>query len=426
MKILVVGSGGREHALCWKINQSKHVQTIYAAPGNGGTAKIATNVNISVSDIPALITFCKEKKIDLVVVGPEIPLVLGLQNSLELENIPCFGPCAFAANLEGSKAFSKILMQEAKIPTAPFAIFDDYEPAVEYVKQEGAPIVVKADGLAAGKGVIVAKTVEEALVALDDIMVKEIFGAGGKRVVIEKVVHGEEASFLAFCDGNNYKLLPSSQDHKPVGDNDTGANTGGMGAYSPAPILPDEKFEEFAKICIEPILQILNKKEQPFKGILYAGLMIDKDTINVLEYNVRFGDPECEPIMMRLETDIVEIMLACINGTLNEIDIVIKKEAACGIIMAANGYPDEYEKGMVITGIEEAEFDPMVEVFQAGTKNDGDKIISTGGRVLCVTALGNTILEAKNRAYNAVKKINFPKSFYRTDIADKGINHTEK
>ncbi|WP_147819847.1 phosphoribosylamine--glycine ligase [Salidesulfovibrio onnuriiensis] len=422
MKILVVGSGGREHALCWKLSQSPKVDTILCAPGNGGTAQVGTNIPIKDDDIPALVAYAKSEAVDLVVAGPELPLVLGLQNALTKEGIPCFGPSAFAANLEGSKAFSKNVMHESGVPTASFRVFDEFEAARSFIEEKGAPIVVKADGLAAGKGVVVAKTTEEAIGAVEEMMVKKAFSSAGDRVVVEECMAGEEASFLAFCDGVNYALLPSSQDHKAVGEGDTGPNTGGMGAYSPAPILPEEKYEETAELVIRPILRHLAAKGEPFKGILYAGLMYTENGPSVLEYNVRFGDPECQPLLMRLESDLVDIMFACIEGRLNEIEVKVRPETACGVVMAAEGYPGSYPKGMEISGLEDADALEGVKAFQAGTQLKDGKVVTSGGRVLCVTALGRDLKEAQTRAYEAVGKIHFDKSYYRRDIGDKGLN----
>ncbi|MGL1863277.1 MAG: phosphoribosylamine--glycine ligase [Pseudodesulfovibrio sp.] len=421
MKILVVGSGGREHALCWKLSQNPKVERIMCAPGNGGTALIGENIDIKDDDLPALIALAKEQEVDLVVAGPELPLVLGLENALRLEGIPCFGPNAYAANLEGSKAFSKNVMAEAGVPTADFRVFDEYDSAVSFIKERGVPIVIKADGLAAGKGVVVATTEEEALETLNDMMVKQTFGAAGERVVIEEALAGEEASFLAFCDGENYALLPSSQDHKAAYEGDTGPNTGGMGAYSPAPILPEEKYAETAEMCIKPILKYMAAKGEPFKGVLYAGLMYTENGPSVLEYNVRFGDPECQPLLMRLETDLLEIMFACIDGKLDQVDVKSTAQTACGVVIAAEGYPASYPKGMEITGLVDADAMEGVKVFQAGTQLKDGKIVTSGGRVLCVTALGDDLEAAQKKAYEAVEKVHFDKSYFRRDIADKGV-----
>ncbi|MBT8762978.1 phosphoribosylamine--glycine ligase [Desulfohalobiaceae bacterium Ax17] len=425
MNILVVGSGGREHALAWKIKQSPLVKKLYIAPGNGGTAQEGENVPISADDIPELVKFAQDKKIDLVVAGPELPLVLGLKNSLDKAGIPCFGPGAFAAQLEGSKAFAKSLMAEAEVPTADFKAFDDYIMAKEYLATQKPPIVIKADGLAAGKGVIIAETMEEAQKALEDMMVQKIFGAAGERVVIEEALTGEEASFLAFCDGHNIAFLPSSQDHKRIGENDTGPNTGGMGAYSPAPILPEDKFEETADLVIKPVIQHLEEMGHPFKGVLYAGLMITDSGPKVLEYNVRFGDPECQPLLMRLENDLVEVMLACVEGTLNKIPLKINPKHSMCVVLAAKGYPGSYAKGHEISGIEEADNLPGVKVFHAGTSLKNGQVITNGGRVLGVTALGDDLKQAKENAYAAVSKISFQDMYFRRDIGDKGLRYNE-
>lgn len=421
MKVLVVGSGGREHALSWKLRQSPEVSEIFIAPGNGGTRLEGTNVPIKDNDLPGLVNFAKENKIDLVVAGPEVPLVLGLQNALSKEGIPCFGPNAFAANLEGSKAFSKMVMRDSGVPTAPFQVFDEFEQASAFVQKKGAPIVIKADGLAAGKGVVVAQSTEEAIEALESMMVRRDFGSAGERVVVEETLKGEEASFLAFCSGEQYALLPSAQDHKAVGEGDTGPNTGGMGAYSPAPILPPEKYEETADICIKPILKHLAAKGEPFIGILYAGLMYTDDGPYVLEYNVRFGDPECQPLLMRLDCDIAKIMMACVEGRLDDVEVKLKDETALCVVMSAEGYPGTYAKGMEITDIDAAEEDDKVKVFQAGTEYKDDKTLSCGGRVLGVTALGTDLADAQARAYRAVERIGFEKSYFRRDIGDKGL-----
>ena len=421
MKVLIVGSGGREHALAWKLRQSPLVKELLIAPGNGGTALEGTNVPVGDDDLPALVSLAKKEKVDLVVVGPELPLVLGLENGLAEEGIRCFGPSAYAANLEGSKAFSKILMREAGVPTADFQLFDDVESARAHIREKGAPIVVKADGLAAGKGVIVAKTVEEALAAVDDMMVRKVFGSAGDRVVIEEAISGEEASFLAFADGDNVAFLPSSQDHKPVGEGDTGPNTGGMGAYSPAPVLPRGRFEETADLVIRPVIQRLKQRGHPFRGVLYAGLMYTDDGIRVLEYNVRFGDPECQPLLMRLDGDLAEIMLACLDGRLNEVEVKTKPETAMCVVMAAKGYPGSYPKGMEISGIAEAEAEEGVKVFQAGSRIEEGRTVTSGGRVLGVTALGKDLAQAKQAAYRAVDKVHFEDSYVRRDIGDKGL-----
>ncbi len=421
MKVLVVGSGGREHALCWKLGQSSLVKEIIAAPGNGGTALEATNAAVSDTDIPGLVDLARRKKVDLVVTGPEAPLVLGLKNSLDKAGIPCFGPSAFAANLEGSKAFSKTVMRESGVPTADFHVFDDAGEARDFVRRKGAPLVVKADGLAAGKGVVVAKSVDEALAAIDEMMVKGVFGTAGERVVVEEALAGEEASFLAFCDGEHCAVLPSAQDHKAVGEGDTGPNTGGMGAYSPAPVLPAERYEAMADLVIRPILRTLAAKGEPFKGILYAGLMFTPKGPMVLEYNVRFGDPECQPLLMRLDTDLAEILLACVESRLQSVDVRCRPETALCVVMTAKGYPGSYPKGMEVSGIADADALAGVKVFQAGTRFEEGRVLTSGGRVLGVTALGAGLAEAKDLAYRAVERIRFDNCYFRRDIGDKGL-----
>ncbi|GFM36834.1 phosphoribosylamine--glycine ligase [Desulfovibrio psychrotolerans] len=421
MRILIVGNGGREHALAWKLRQSPKVKDIFIAPGNGGTALEGTNVPIAVDDLPALVAFAKEQGIDLVVPGPELPLVLGIKDALDLAGIPCFGPNAFAAQLEGSKAFAKYIMEEAGVPTAAFGVFNEFEDAREYVLNVGAPIVVKADGLAAGKGVVVAQTTDEAITALEEIMLKQAFGSSGAHVVIEECLVGEEVSFIAFCDGKTVKPLPSSQDHKAAGEGDTGPNTGGMGAYSPAPALPADRYDEIIDLVMKPVCETLGRKDKPFIGILYAGLMMTAKGPYVLEFNVRFGDPECQPLLMRLHSDLAEVMMACVQGRLAETPLEAKPETTLGVVVAAEGYPGSYPRGMEISGFEEAETVPGVKVFQAGTVLDNGVTRANGGRVLCVTALGATLAEAQKRAYEGVAKIRMDKAYYRRDIGFKGL-----
>jgi phosphoribosylamine--glycine ligase len=421
MRILVVGSGGREHALAWRLRQGGQVNEIFAAPGNGGTAMEGVNCAVRDSDVPGLVHLAKEKRIDLVVAGPELPLVEGLTEAMAKARVPCFGPDAFAARLEGSKAFAKNLMRESGVPTADFAVFDDYARARAHVLHRDEPMVVKADGLAAGKGVVVARTRAEALAALDDMMLKQIYGPAGSAVIVEDALVGEEASFLAFCDGETVVPLPACQDHKPVGEGDTGPNTGGMGAYCPAPVLPESEYARMAALAIRPIARGLAAKGHPFKGVLYAGLMMTAAGPYVLEYNVRFGDPECQPLLMRLEGDLADIMLACVEGRLDKVRVGWKPETAICVVMAANGYPGGYPKGMEISGLDEAEKLPGVKVFQAGTTLAGGRIVSSGGRILGVTALGAGLAEAQGRAYAAVEKIKYDNAYYRRDIGDKGL-----
>ena len=426
MRVLVIGSGGREHALVWKLKQSPLVDEVYAAPGNGGTAREdAVNIDIRADDIAGLVTFARREEIGLVVPGPELALTLGITDAMKEAGIPCFGPDGYCARLEGSKAFAKDIMQRAGVPTAACAVFEDLDAARAHVQNVGAPLVVKADGLAAGKGVVVAQTTEEALAALDDIMGRKAFGAAGSRVVIEECLIGEEASFLCLCDGLRAVPLPSAQDHKAVYDGDKGPNTGGMGAYSPAPILPDADAERMADLVARPILRELAKDGHPFVGVLYAGLMMTADGPKVLEYNTRFGDPECQPLLMRLDGDLVDIMQAALAGDLSAVPVRQKPESALGVVVCAKGYPQSYPKGMPIEGLDEAEADGA-KVFHSGTVIENGVCKANGGRVLCVTALGKTLAEAQAQAYKAVDKIRMPDSFHRSDIGDKGIRRLQQ
>lgn len=421
MKVLIVGGGGREHALCWKIKQSTLVKEIYCAPGNGGTALIAQNIPIKAEDVNGIVDFAREAKIDLVVIGPEAPLNLGLVDMLNKEGIMAFGPSRGAALLEGSKVFAKNLMRKYDISTANFEIFDNPEKAKGYLlNQNKAPIVVKADGLAAGKGVYVCKTIDEALDAVDDIMVKKMFGPAGDKIVIEECLEGEEASFLVFTDGKTVLPMDSSQDHKRVFDNDEGPNTGGMGAYSPAPVVTKEVFDKVMEKIIYPTIIGMEKEGHPFKGVLYAGLMIKDNEPYVLEFNTRFGDPEAQPLLMRIKNDIVPVLMGCIDGNLhNEYLLWEQKHAVC-VVIASGGYPGEYKKGYEIVGLDQIG-DDNVYVFHAGTKLVDGKIYTDGGRVLGVTALGETIKEAIDYAYNAVGKIYFENMHYRKDIGKKAL-----
>lgn len=424
MRILLVGGGGREHALAWKISQSPLVTELFIAPGNGGTAGHGTNVDIKDSDLPGLLKFAIEKKIDLVVPGPELPLVMGITDLMEQAGIPCFGPSTYAAQLEGSKTFAKELMREAGVPTADFEVFDCPDAAKAYVQTKGLPLVIKADGLAAGKGVVVAKTEEEAFAAIDDMLVSKIFGEAGSRIVIEEALIGEEASFLAFCAGEEVLPLPSAQDHKPAFDNDAGPNTGGMGAYSPAPVLPDAAIAGVIDLVMRPVLKTLAARGHPFKGILYAGLMMTKDGPKVLEFNTRFGDPECQPLLMRLDADLVPIMLSCAKGTLKGLALPLSPLTALCVVIAAKGYPGEYPKGMAISGMTTAESlaeAGRVKVFQAGTRLVGGQVVSSGGRILGVTAMGQNLAAAKELAYQALAEVKMDNMHYRTDIGDKGL-----
>ncbi len=426
MRILVIGSGGREHAIVWKLSQSPTVKEIYVAPGNGGTAsEKVKHVPIAVEEITSLVRFAQEKKIQLVVPGPELPLTLGIVDAMNAVGIACFGPDKYCATLEGSKSFAKGMMVKGKVPCATGAHFSNHSAAVEYVKNQGGPVVVKADGLAAGKGVVVAKNTEEALAALDSIMLDKIHGASGASVVIEECLVGEEVSFLCFCDGKHAVALPSSQDHKAIFDGDTGPNTGGMGAYSPAPLLQADRYQEMLEKTILPILEVFGASKHPFKGMLYAGLMMTDAGPKVLEYNTRFGDPECQALLMRLKTPLDTIMMACVKGTLDSLKIEYHNDVAVGVVVAAQGYPESYPKGMEITGIKEAEALGDVKVFHSGTTMENDKFYANGGRVLCVTALGHNLKAAQEKAYAAVEKIHMDKSYYRKDIASKGIKRLQ-
>ena len=420
MKVLIVGSGGREHALAWKVAQSEKVEKVYGAPGNPGIAQIGECVDIKPTEIEKLADFAEREGIDLTIVGPEAPLVAGITDEFERRGLKVFGPSKAAAQLEGSKAFAKEMMRKYGVPTADFQVFDDPEKAKEYIRKVGAPIVVKADGLAAGKGVVVAQTVEEAIEAVDRIMVEKVFGEAGNRVVVEECLKGEEASYLVITDGERFVPLATAQDHKAVFDGDRGPNTGGMGAYSPAPVLSEEMEREVQEKVIKPILRGMAQEGMPFKGILYAGLMITEEGPKVLEFNVRFGDPEAQAILRRLEDDLVEVALSAVEGRLVE-ELHWRPETSICVVLASKGYPGKYEKGKVITGIEEAEKVPTVVVFHAGTAVKDGKLVTNGGRVLNVTALGKDIVEARERVYEAVKRIQFDGMHYRTDIGLKAV-----
>ncbi|KAA1260388.1 Phosphoribosylamine--glycine ligase [Rubripirellula obstinata] len=426
MKVLVVGGGGREHALAWKIGLSPRVQQVFVAPGNAGTAIDATNVDIAATDKPAIIAFAKSNQIDLVVVGPEAPLVDGLVDDLEEAGILTFGPSAEAAELEGSKVFCKNLLHTANIPTAGFQAFRRGEDASRYIKDrypepsEPVPVVVKADGLAAGKGVIVCDSREEALDAIERICGDREFGDAGNELIIEEKLIGQEASVLAITDGETIVTLPAAQDHKPAYDGDKGPNTGGMGAYCPTPIVDEEMMQKVEEEVLVPIVHAMKRARKPFKGVLYAGLMLTPAGPKVLEFNVRFGDPECQPLLMRLKTDLFDILEAAANGKLSELEPLEwdDRPSLC-VVMASEGYPASYEKGRVITGLEAADAIEDVKVFHAGTTMDGGKVVNDGGRVLGVTAMGDNINLAKLQAYKAVKEIRWQGAWCRKDISDK-------
>lgn len=426
MKVLVIGSGGREHALVWKIKQSQKVEEVFCAPGNGGIAEIATCVNISATDTDALLGFAQSENIDLTIVGPEASLVVGIVDIFEQNKLRIYGPRQNAAILEGSKVFTKNFLQKYDIPTAAFGIFTDRDEAKSYIEKEGAPIVVKADGLAAGKGVIVAATVEEALAAVDEIMLDKAFGVAGDSIVVESCLRGEEASFIAFTDGKTILPLPTSQDHKAAYDGDKGPNTGGMGAYSPAPIVTPEIADYVMEKVMLPTIQGLEAEGRPYKGMLYAGLMIDGDDIKVLEFNCRFGDPEAQPLLMRLKSDIVDIFEAAIDGKLDQVDMKIDPRPTVCVVLASGGYPAAYGKGDIITGLDEAEHIDGVEVFHAGTAIAEDNFVTNGGRVLGVTAIGTNLEQALERSYAAVDCITWNKCQFRTDIGGKALSKKQE
>jgi phosphoribosylamine---glycine ligase len=425
MRVLVVGGGGREHALCWALSASPLCDALYCAPGNAGIADVAACLPVSAEDIPGLVAVAKAQKIDFVVVGPEAPLVAGLVDQLAAAGIKAFGPSAKAARLEGSKAFMKDFFARHNVPTAAYGRFTDAAKAKAFIAAKGAPIVVKADGLAAGKGVILCQSIAEGHAAIDTIMTDKAFGAAGNEVVVEEFLRGEEASFFAIVDGTTALPLAAAQDHKAVGDGDTGPNTGGMGAYSPTPIVDAAMAERIMTEVIMPTVRGMAAEGCPFKGVLFAGLMIGKDGPKTLEFNVRFGDPECEVLMMRLKSDLLPALIAAVDGQLKNFDLRWHDDAALTVIMAANGYPGTPQKGTVIEGLDAAGKVGGVSVFHAGTKSevrDGKAVVlANGGRVLAVTAIGKTVSEAQARAYKGVDAINWPEGFCRRDIGWRAI-----
>ena len=448
MKILVVGSGGREHAIAWRLAQDEENHAIFCAPGNAGTRVVATNVAIKADDVAGIVAWAKSEKPDLVVVGPEAPLVIGLVDALEKEGIAAFGPVAAGARMEGSKRFAKEIMDAADVPTGKAETFTDAAKAKSALPGYGLPVVIKADGLAAGKGVIVAETKEQAEAAIDDMLVGNKFGAAGAEVLIEEFLHGEECSILAMVDGENAVLLPSSQDHKRVFDGDKGPNTGGMGAYSPAPVITSDKLPLIKEKIILPVVRELKKRGITYRGILYAGLMVNEEVkskseevksaefkyplalsgsgINVVEFNARFGDPETEAVLPRLGGNFAQALLHAAKGCLADSDIIVKDECAATVIVASGGYPGSYEKGKEIVGEGEGEGEGegRTIVFHCGTKAEGDKILTSGGRVLSVTGMGKTLREAVDRAYARVGKISFEGMFYRKDIAHRAFERS--
>ena len=420
MKILVLGSGGREHSLCWKIAASPLVTKLWCAPGNGGIADDAECVAIDIADHPAVIAFCKANAVDFVVVGPDAAVAAGVVDDLNAAGFKAFGPTKAAARLESSKTFTKELCRKHNIPTAAYEHFTDAESAKKYIRAQGAPIVVKADGLAAGKGVIVAQTVDEALAAVD-MMFGGAFGASGAEVVIEEFMVGEEASFFVLCDGEHALPLATAQDHKAAFDGDKGPNTGGMGAYSPAPVMTDAMCKRVMDEMITPTLRALAVMGTPYKGVLFAGVMVTKDGPKLVEYNARFGDPECQVLMLRMKSDVLPALIACTDGQLKHFDLRWSDDVAITVIMATKGYPGDYGKGSVIKGLDRAKSVDGVEIFHAGTKRADGDILANGGRVLNVCAMGRTVVEARARAYRAVDLIDWPEGFCRRDIGWRAV-----
>ena len=413
MKVLVVGSGGREHAICWALHKSPKVTELCCAPGNGGIGEIARCVDVKATDIPGMVAWAKENQMDFVMVAPDDPLAMGMVDAMEASGIRAFGPKANAAIIEGSKAFSKALMKKYGIPTAAYEVFTDKDAALSYVEAQGAPIVVKCDGLALGKGVVVAQTLEEAKAAVVNMMENKAFGEAGAKVVIEECMTGPEVTVLAFTDGKTIVPMPSSQDHKRAYDGDKGPNTGGMGAISPCP----NYTPELAKTCMDtiflPTVKALNAEGRTFKGVIYFGMMLTPEGPKVVEYNARFGDPECQAVLSLLETDLMDILEACVDGTLDQLDVKFKDAASCCLVLASGGYPVAYEKGKEITGLDQVK---DAVVFHAGTKNQDGKFLTNGGRVLGVTAVAPTLREAVVKAYAAAGPVNFEKMHFRTDI----------
>lgn len=422
MKVLIVGSGGREHALAWKMKQSPLVEKLYCAPGNGGISAIAQCVDITAEDIGKLAGFVKKNKIDLTVVGPETPLVNGIVDAFEGEGLKIFGPNKQAAQLEGSKVFAKEFMQSFNIPTAPFKIFDDIKDAKSFLEMIPFPLVIKADGLAGGKGVVICRNLKEGQEALTQIMEEKIFKEAGAKVIIEECLVGEEVSILAVTDGRHYVILDSSQDHKRIFDDDLGPNTGGMGAYSPTPLVTEDLLRKIGARIIDPAIRGMHKEGMTFKGVLYAGLMITEEGPMVLEFNVRFGDPETQAILPRMKNDLAEVMLASCDGRLDKIRMDWDARSCVCVVMSSGGYPGKYETGKEITGLDQAQ-DENTMVFHAGTRKEGDQIFTCGGRVLGVTSLGDNIEKAMETAYQSVERIKFDRCFFRRDIGAKALRH---
>ncbi len=424
MKVLIIGGGGREHALVWKLSQSRRVNKIFCAPGNAGISELAECLDIKTDDIESLLNFARHEWIDLTVVGPEAPLVMGIVDAFRKERLRIFGPSASGARLEGSKVFAKDFMRKYGIPTAEYKTFTSYLHAEEYVRLKGAPIVIKADGLAGGKGVFVAESVDEAIDALKKIMKEKVFGDAGNRVVVEQCLKGEEVSFMVLTDGKTILPLATSQDHKRVYDNDRGPNTGGMGAYSPAPVITKRLHSEIMSSIMEPLLKGLKREGIDYRGIVYAGLMICNGKPYVLEFNCRFGDPEAQPVLMRLKGDLFDAMKATVDGRLRDAKLSWRKYASVCVVISSKGYPNAYEKGKIIRGLDTLKGSDDLFVFHAGTSLSDGELVTSGGRVLGVTASGKNIKDAKDRAYSAIGKIHFDGMHYRKDIGDKALKNS--
>jgi phosphoribosylamine--glycine ligase len=426
MKVLVIGSGGREHTLVWKITQSPKVSQVYCAPGNAGISRLAQCVNIDADSIEKLVDFAQKEKIDLTVVGPELPLSQGIVNEFNKQGLRIFGPSKEAAEIESSKVFSKYLLKKYNIPTANYQVFQNSEKALAYIQQQTFPLVIKADGLAAGKGVFIVENLLEAKDALNALTDEKQFGEAGRQVIIEEFLEGEEVSILAFCDGKTVIPMVSSQDHKKIFDNDLGPNTGGMGAYSPVPFYPDEFEKRVLEEILKPTVKGLQNEGKEYKGVLYAGLILTKEGPRVLEFNARFGDPETQAILPRLKTDLIDILNAVIDSTLHKINIQWEDNAAVCVVVASGGYPEKYQKGKVINGLEKLEKMKNMIAFHAGTKFQEGRVVTSGGRVLGITAWDETISKAKEKAYKGIEEIYFEDMYCRKDIADKGIKEKNK
>jgi phosphoribosylamine--glycine ligase len=426
MNVLLIGSGGREHAIAWKLAQSKRLEKLYIAPGNAGTAACGMNIPVGANEINKLVDFAEQNRIELAIVGPEDPLAAGIVDTFEEAGIKAFGPSGGAAQLEADKAFAKQLMRSVAISTAEGRIFERFGDAKAYIASRDEAVVIKAAGLAKGKGVFVCDDPADGILAAEKIMCDRIFGSAGEKIIVEDKLLGQEASILAFVDGRNIYVMESSQDHKPIGDGDTGPNTGGMGAYSPAPVVTEALMDQITREILVPVVDGMNRNGTPYKGVLYAGLMITAGGPRVLEFNVRFGDPEAQPILMRLKSDLLEVCLAVCEGKLDNVSLEWDQRPAVCVVMASGGYPGDYQKGKKITGLDEAGKIEDVVVFHAGTKRQDGEIVTSGGRVLGVTAMGKTIADAKARAYKAVDKIEFDGAYCRRDIADKAIKSKAK